>query len=266
METFNIREAGSELEKTLQEELGSGSVIRLTIDVQIPQFLRGDKQGFYNSIIKLCAYLNRYIVDLNIDIELLKIEQYAREVKLNVNIRGSHQDKQVILTFVNLRHDDLNSLLEILPYPTKFSHGDLWLHLSFFMTFQFSGQPEGATDIFRNKKILLAEENELSALTFITLLEEWGCHVTKVSGALPTIEEIKHTHYHFVLINIHSPEMEGIEAIRKIRNFDQRTPIIGLTSPWTKDYALEAYAAGVNDMLIKPVSSGVLQKILRKFI
>jgi CheY-like chemotaxis protein len=266
METFNIKEAGKELERTLKEELGPGNLVRLTIDVQIPEFLHGDKKGFYNSIIQICAYMNRDIVDLNIDIELLKLGQFVSEVKLNVTIRGSHADKEAISAFVDFRQDRISSLLKVLPYPTKFSYGDLWLDFSFLMTFQYSGETEGATDFFVNKKILLAEENELSALTFIALMEEWGCHVTKVSGGLLAIEEVKHAHYDIVLINIHSPEMNGIEAIRKIRNFDQHVPIIGLTSPWTKDHTLKAYAAGINDILAKPVSSGELQKILRKFI
>lgn len=266
METFNIKEAGKELERTLKEELGQGNVVRLSIDVQIPCVLRGDKQGFYNAIIQICSYLNRYIIDLNIDIELLKLGQHENEVKLNVDIRGSHQDKKVISAFVNFRLDHINNLRKVLPYPTKFSHGDLWIDFSFLMTFLYSGQTEDVTDFLANKKILLVEENELSALTFIALMEEWGCRVTKVSGEPPAIEEVKRAHYDIVLINIHSPEMFGIEAIRKIRDFDQHMPIIGLTSPWTKDHTLEAYAAGVNDILAKPVSSGELQKILKKFI
>src|SRR5688572_27102891 len=140
MNTFNIKEVGRELEKTLKEELSPNSVIRFTIDVQIPEFLRGDKLGFYNSIIQLCTYLNRYIIDLNIDIKLLKVGQYGSEVKLKIDIRGSHPDIQVKSAFANFRQDHINSLLKVLPYPTKFSHGDLWLRFSFFMTFQYSGQ------------------------------------------------------------------------------------------------------------------------------
>jgi CheY-like chemotaxis protein len=264
MEIFNIKEAGRELEKKLRE-LGSGSTVRLTTDVQIPEFLQGDKQGFHNSIMQVCTYLIRYIVDLNIDIELLKHEQYTSEVRLNVHIRGSHQDKQVIQAFVYFGKDPIDSLLKALPYPTKFSHGDLWLHFSFFITFQHAAQTEDATVMFPNKKILLAEENELSALTFVTLMEEWGCQVTKVSDGLSAIEEVKSMRYDIALINIHSAEMQGIEAVRVIRNFDRHIPIIGLTSPWTKDPELNAYAAGVNDILVKPVSTCELQKILRNY-
>jgi CheY-like chemotaxis protein len=265
MEIFNIKEAGRELEKKLRE-LGSGSIVRLTTDVQIPEYLQGDKQGFHNSILQICTYL-RYIADLNIDvdIELLRPEQHPSEVRLNVHIRGSHQEKQVIQAFVYFGQDPIDSLLKALPYPTKFSHGDRWLHFSFLITFQHAAQTEDAAVMFPNKKILLAEENELSALTFVTFMEEWGCRVTKVSDGLSAIEAVKSMQYDMALINIHSAEMQGIEAIRVIRNFDRHIPIIGLTSPWSKDPELNAYAAGVNDILAKPVSTCELQKILRNY-
>ena len=266
METFNINEAGKELETALKQKFGSGSPVSLTIDIQIPEFVAGDRQGFFNSIIQICTCLNKHIADLNIDIKLSRIEQYSSEVKLSVDVRGSHHDGQVILSFINMRHNHIRRLVKSLPYSTLFSHGDLWLHFSFVMTFQHSGQAENATDFFRNKNILLAEDNELSALTFITLLEEWGCRVTKLSTALPPIEEIKCKRYHVVLINIHSPGRDGIDFIRRIRIVDQQLPIIGLASPWTKDYAADAYAAGVNDVLVKPVGTCELQKTLRKYI
>jgi CheY-like chemotaxis protein len=217
-------------------------------------------------IVQICAYLDRYITDVDIDIELLQLGQHASEVKLKVNIKGSHPDKHVILAFVRLRQDDIISLLKALPYPTKFSHGDPWLHFSFFISFFYSGQPEDAIDTFGKKKILLVEENELTALTFITIMEEWKCHVTKVTSAFSAIEEVKFKHYHIVLIDIHSAAMHGIECIQKIRSFDKHIPIIGLTSPWSKGHVLDAYAAGVSDILAKPVSSSDLQKILQKYI
>lgn len=263
MEDFNIKEAANELEKVLKKELGAKSIVRFTIDVQIPEYLNGDKQGFYNSILQICTYLNRYIIDLSIDIELFKAGPHVSEVRLIIDVRGSNPDKYVMQKFFRLRQNESLDLLKILPYPTRFFYRDMWACFSFSMT--FSGQAESVLNLFRNKKVLLVEENELSALVFITFMEEWGCLVTKISDGLLVTEEIKRIRYNVVLINIHSPEMGGTETIRKIRKFDQHTPIIGLTSPWAKDDASLAYAAGANDLLAKPVSSYELKKILTKF-
>jgi CheY-like chemotaxis protein len=265
MENFNIKEAGSELEKILKKELGTGGTVRLTIDVQIPEYLRGDKLGFHSSIIQIYSHLNKYIINLSIDIELLKASQYVGQVRLNINVMGFNPQKQIMREFFTLRQNETYDLLKVLPYPTTFTQQDKWACFSFSMTFHYSAQSEGVLNLFRNKKVLLVEENELSALVFTSFMEEWGCHVTRISSGLHVTEEVSKTLYNVILINVHAAEMHGIDAIREIRTLKDQIPIIGLSSSWSNDETSPAYAAGANEILAKPASSEELKKILTRY-
>jgi CheY-like chemotaxis protein len=262
MVEFNIKKAGNELLKILETKLGSKNTCRLSVDVQIPTRLKGDKQGLYESVVSICEYLNGELTNLLVDIELLKVNEFARFLKLNIDVRGSNGNR----TSLELNQKDIDGVLKSLPYPTFCFSSELYVCFSFKMTFETSEDMKNVWSPFENKRILLAEDNEVSALVFISFLEEWGCRVTKVANGLRAVEEARFVQYDLILMDIHMPEKPGHEAIREIREFDQRVPIIALTSSSMKNETSLPYIAGANNIIVKPVNSADLQKILIKYL
>ena len=88
MVEFNIKETGNDLLRILEKVLGSRNTYQLTIDVLIPEILKGDKRGLCNSVVLICQYLNRNVISLLVDIELLKGGQSGSSVKLNIDVKG----------------------------------------------------------------------------------------------------------------------------------------------------------------------------------
>jgi CheY-like chemotaxis protein len=53
-------------------------------------------------------------------------------------------------------------------------------------------------------------------------------------------------------MDLHMPVMDGYTATRKIREFNQHTPIIALTASATKDIEQKIFDAGMQDFVTKP--------------
>lgn len=105
-------------------------------------------------------------------------------------------------------------------------------------------------------KVLLVDDDKMSAVLLKDLLEKKDIDCTYVSDAHDVFEQIESGEYDVVLLDIMMPKVSGMELLSKIRkeynHYD--LPIIMVTA---KDEALdivEALKKGANDYLTKPVS------------
>jgi len=73
-------------------------------------------------------------------------------------------------------------------------------------------------------------------------------------------------HYDIILMDIYMPYLDGIQATRDIRKFNITIPIIALTASTLEADLNNARKAGINDLLLKPVSSMSLFKTLQKYL
>jgi CheY-like chemotaxis protein len=265
MVEFNIRETGNDLLRNLEKVLGSTNTCQLTVDVLIPEILKGDKHGLCNSVVLICQYLNRNLSSLLVDIELLKRRQSGNSVKLNIDVKGFSPGGRLIQSVNTFSETEIEVLRAHLPYKTVFYRSELYVRFSYGMIFQCKEIGRHVFYPFENKRVLLVEDDDVSASVFISFLEEWGCIVEKVSNGILGVRAAKATLYDIVLMDIYMPEMPGDEAIKKIREFDQNVPIVALTSSSREKKVFNAYEAGANDIIVKPVSSAELQRILRRY-
>ena len=61
------------------------------------------------------------------------------------------------------------------------------------------------------------------------------------------------------------PNLDGVSATHQIRQFDQLTPIISMTSNTTEDDCITYLATGMNDILAKPFSKAGLYQMLERY-
>src|SRR5688500_8113521 len=116
MVEFNIKETGNDLLRILEKELGSRKTCQLTVDVLIPEILKGDKRGLCNSIVLICQYLNRNALSLLVDIELLRGEQSGSSVKVNIDVKGLSPGGGLIQSLNTFREAEIEALQARLPY------------------------------------------------------------------------------------------------------------------------------------------------------
>lgn len=124
------------------------------------------------------------------------------------------------------------------------------------------------TSAIQNKQILIAEDNEANMVLIKALLKSFGCKTTPVSTGLEAFEMVKSNAKQFdaILMDIHMPELNGIEATARIRSeLNLSTPIIALSADAMKADQEKAIQAGMDDYLTKPINKKLLVEKLSKW-
>ena len=80
-----------------------------------------------------------------------------------------------------------------------------------------------------------------------------------------------HSHFSVIFMDNEMPRMSGIEAIRKIREFEdqrcqEKIPIVMMSAQWTQELKTEVLMAGANDHLQKPCDKIIYEQVLQKYI
>lgn len=123
-----------------------------------------------------------------------------------------------------------------------------------------------------NCRILLAEDNDLNAEIAVTLLEESGFKVDRVSDGIQCIaalQEKSEGYYDVILMDIQMPNMDGYKATQAIRQLDSKKsqiPIIAMTANAFDEDKQKALEAGMNAHIAKPIDTKVLFQTLEKVL
>jgi PAS domain S-box-containing protein len=115
-------------------------------------------------------------------------------------------------------------------------------------------------------KILLVDDLEVNLKVAGSLLQRAGHEVRAVNSGQDALECLQNNAFDLVLMDIHMPHMSGVEATRRIRedqNFDKANiPIIGLTASVMPEERQAYLAAGMDEVVAKPIEYATLQRIL----
>jgi two-component system CheB/CheR fusion protein len=116
--------------------------------------------------------------------------------------------------------------------------------------------------------VLLADDNALNRIVSTAVLERMGHEVTVVTdGAAALAEVSSHPSGHFgvVLMDVHMPGMDGLEATRRIRSQPQGAglPILALTAAALPEDRNQCLAAGMDGHIAKPLDPEQLEAVLR---
>jgi len=119
-------------------------------------------------------------------------------------------------------------------------------------------------------EILVAEDNEINQIVFSQILDGLGYRYRIAASGDEVVRMWNERRPAIILMDISLPCLDGFEATRLIRELEEEagvsTPIIGvLTQAFDHDRA-ECFRAGMDDVIMKPVSPDALEGIFQAFI
>ncbi|MDO8316860.1 MAG: response regulator [Flavobacterium sp.] len=123
--------------------------------------------------------------------------------------------------------------------------------------------------IFHSKKILLVDDDMRNVFALSKILQERGMEVIKSEDGKNALNMLEvHTDIDLVLMDIMMPEMDGYEAMKRIRSQIKfrNLPIIALTAKAMKDDKQKCIDAGANDYITKPIDVERLLSLMRVWL
>ena len=123
--------------------------------------------------------------------------------------------------------------------------------------------------VFHGKKILVADDDARNIFALTKILKERGMEVLKAENGKIALEILDTNHdIDLVLMDIMMPEMDGYEAIRRIRSevVFKSLPVIALTAKAMKDDKQKCIDAGANDYITKPLDVDRLLSLMRVWL
>jgi CheY-like chemotaxis protein len=116
-----------------------------------------------------------------------------------------------------------------------------------------------------NKHILVAEDEELNWLFIREMLRQAGATIHRARNGREVVKMTRKLSPDAILMDIKMPEVGGIEAARKIREFNHKVPIIAQTAFVMTEEKEESLRAGCNHFVTKPLDRTTIMELIDSY-
>ncbi len=111
--------------------------------------------------------------------------------------------------------------------------------------------------------VLYVEDVATNQYLIEEILSDWGIRVDMVSSGEEALEKVNSCIYDMILMDIQMPGMDGFETTKKIRskegNYFKEVPVIAMTASTSESVRRKIFAAGMQDLVRKPISADDLR-------
>jgi len=132
-------------------------------------------------------------------------------------------------------------------------------------------QQEAAHYALLGAKVLLVEDEQINRMLTETMLTQAGLEVVSVQNGREALQRTAQEDFDLVLMDVQMPEMDGLEATRRIRKREKkhgtgRVKVIALTALAMQGDREKCLQAGMDDYLAKPIDKTLLLEMLTRYL
>ncbi|RKR85607.1 PAS/PAC sensor hybrid histidine kinase [Mucilaginibacter gracilis] len=271
-----------------------GIYLHAQIDESIPQYILGDKTRICQILLNLVGNSLKFTDKGGIVIDLKVIEQNKNQVRIRFEVSdtgiGIHPEKissifesfkqaeanitrlyggtglglAITKRLVEL-HDSRINVESVYGQSSKF-----WFTITFNKGKNTLDTNTSEIRIGLKLNVLVVDDNHINRLLIDKVLKKWGATSDFAENGLQALDKIETNHnYDVVLMDIHMPEMGGLEATRILRAKDnayaQQLPVIALTASMLTNQMDLIDEAGMNDYVLKPFDQKTLYDKISRY-
>ncbi|MDO1581186.1 response regulator [Rhizobium oryzicola] len=203
------------------------------------------------SVMELEAFLS-LAQDASIAIDLMIIDSLMDVQCLEIADRFGIS--YVVLEGVRMREDLAPAVMHHFRYPAD--QGSI-------------ADEDWQIDPVTSLDVLVAEDNPVNQIVFSQILDGLGYRYAIASDGEEAVRLWQEHKPSIILMDITLPRLNGFEAAQRIRSLEERagaTPIIGVLSPAVEGDRAACHAAGMNDVVMKPLSPDTLEDKFRLYL
>jgi two-component system sensor histidine kinase/response regulator len=280
----------------LTRATAKGLAIHFDIDPALKVPLMGDPLRLGQILINLTNNAIKFTEQGTIKIQVHLLEKSEKSLLVDFEVQDSGigiSEKQQLQLFESFQQADTSTSrkyggtglgLSICKQLVELMEGDIGVrsHLGQGSTFWFtaylgrgteqhikhSEQNNDHLSVLSESRVLVVDDNHLNQQVAQELLQTMGVIVECADDGAIALDRVTQNHFDAVLMDVHMPNMDGLEATRKIRALSQykELPIIAITANEMKEERERCLNAGMNDFTGKPIEPRKLYRTLAKWI
>ncbi|MFD1257003.1 PAS domain S-box protein [Mucilaginibacter terrae] len=255
--------------------------LKESIDVEVPKFILGDRTRLIQILLNIVSNAVKFTDLGGITIDLKVIKESAHEVRIRFAVMDTgigipaNKTNTIFESFkqassdttrkyggtglglaISKRlielHDSRISVDSVLDQGSTF-----WFTITFKKVDNTAVVNNNTAEIGLKMNVLVADDNQINRLLINKVLKKWGIQADFAENGLEAVQKtVANRNYDVILMDIHMPEMGGLEATQVIRGKDdeffKKVPIIALTASMLNNQMNEIENAGMNDYILKP--------------
>lgn len=301
---FNLHTLLGELKRTYSfrtDQKGLEFIFNIGDDV--PKEIIGDQLRLNQALTNLLSNAVKFTSDGFVELSVRKVSGNPRQVNLEFAIRdsgiGIAPDRQEMIfeSYTQATDDTTRKYggtglgLSIVRKLVELMGDRVWVESepgegsTFYLdlAFQLPDKQEGIEstesddqegnftyDKLAGKRVLIAEDNKINFFVANKFLVKWGVIVTHAENGIEALSMIEKNSYDLVLMDLHMPEMDGIEATGIIRKSERQEistlPVVALTAAIMSEYQDKIEGLSINDYILKPFKPQELYSKILKHI
>ena len=116
-----------------------------------------------------------------------------------------------------------------------------------------------------NLMVLIVDDEPVNRIVLARMVEHFGGRTVEAASGAEALEILGSQTVDLVLLDIHMPQMSGIQTVERLRATDgpnRETPVVAVTGDTTRDRR-EYIALGFDDYATKPISLAAVQAMLQ---